>query len=142
MKNKPFDDFEELFHFQNRMQQLIRGKSDTFAPDAMVWTPLGDIYETADKFIILLEVPGVRREEIDLVVAEDTIKVKGFKKPYPEACHEHFHQLGREFGEFFRVFRFEAPIKPESVNASIRDGVLAIEVGKQTGRLAISVDGA
>ena len=141
MKIKPFDDFEDLFHLQNRMQRLIREKRNCFPADALVWTPLSDIFETENRFVILLEIPGVRRDEIDLVVEADAIKVKGFKKPYPDAAQEHFHQLGREFGECYRVFRFETPIRPDSVTASIRDGVLTIEVGKQQTRKAVPVDG-
>ncbi|HQO24817.1 MAG TPA: Hsp20/alpha crystallin family protein, partial [Acidobacteriota bacterium] len=133
--------FEDLFHLQNRMQRLIREKRNCFPADAMVWTPLSDIFETENRFVILLEIPGVRRDEIDLVVEADAIKVKGFKKPYPDAAQEHFHQLGREFGECYRVFRFETPIRPDSVTASIRDGVLTIEVGKQQTRKAVPVDG-
>lgn len=137
MKKKPFDDLDGLFNLQDQIQRLFQEKGDLLSAAAVGWSPLADVFETGDKFLILLEIPGVKRSDVELVVEGRDLRIKGLKHPCAQLSESNFHRLEREFGEFRRIFRFEVPIDAQRVSAVVRQGVLAIEVGKQIAQITV-----
>jgi HSP20 family protein len=100
-------------------------------------SPSVDIYEEGNSVVVKAEVPGVKREDLDLVLTEDTISISGHKKS-EEAVHRHdFHRVERSFGSFTRRLRLPATVVPDKAKATFKDGVLEVVVPKaDTGREA------
>jgi HSP20 family molecular chaperone IbpA len=139
MKNKKYDDFEGMFHFQRKMQQLIHDDEDFMARAAVGWLPLADIFETEGAYIILLEVPGVQRNAIEVEADGRDLRVRGVKKQLTASTCLNFHQMEREYGEFRRVFRFDVMVDPTGVEASLKGGVLSIRVAKDKRNIPVDV---
>lgn len=95
------------------------------------FVPAVDVYEDAQKLVLKLEVPGIRREDLDIRVEGRTLTVKGERKFEAEEKEENFHRIERRFGSFVRSFTLPASVDTESVAALSSDGVLSITLAKK-----------
>lgn len=98
------------------------------------WVPRVDIFETADGFTVTLEIPGVEREEIDIVVEDRCLTISGTRpEPAPEGCVR-WHQMEIAQGRFERVLMLPQEVDPEGITATHRDGFLRIQIPRRTPR--------
>jgi HSP20 family protein len=103
--------------------------SETLAMGNFV--PAVDVYEDAQKLVLKLEVPGIRREDLDIRVEGRTLTVKGERKFETEEKEENFHRIERRYGNFVRSFTLPATVNTDEVNAQTADGVLTISLAKK-----------
>jgi HSP20 family protein len=92
------------------------------------WTPTADLVETADGFLVYLELPGIRREEIDLELRDGRLEVSGRRHPQEEG--RNFHRMERSYGPFRRSFELPATIDAGGIAAEFKDGLLTVQVPK------------
>jgi HSP20 family protein len=120
---QPFPEIQEV---QEQMGQLMERLLSR--PEAAPWVPLVDIVETDDSWVVEAEVPGVKREDIDVEVGESEIAITGeVKEREREGI---FRRRTRRVGRFeFRVTP-PGPMDPEKVEADLADGVLTIRIPK------------
>jgi HSP20 family protein len=117
-----WDPLHDLLALHERMNRL-GGES---APG---WTPAVDIYETADRFVISAELPGLYREDIRIEVQRDTIALRG-ERPPDRPVQGRYHRVERGHGAFSRSFALPQPIDADRMSADFLDGVLTIVVPK------------
>src|SRR5690349_17141072 len=106
-----WDPFRDLMSIQNELNRLF---GRTYAGDAGVsgaaggasvggsWLPPVDIYETSDRFVVTLELPGVEPGDVDVSVEDATLSVRGERRFYREVDEESFHRVERRYGSFGR----------------------------------------
>ena len=87
-----------------------------------------DIYEDEHKVVLKLEVPGMKQEDFDIRVENNTLTVRGERKFEKEEKEENFHRIERRYGSFFRAFTVPNTVNTENVQASYDAGVLKIEL--------------
>jgi len=95
------------------------------------FVPAVDIYEDAHKLILKLEVPGIRREDLDIRVEGRTLLVKGERKFEAEEKEENFHRIERRYGSFVRSFTLPGSVNTDEIAATTADGVLSISLAKK-----------
>ncbi len=95
------------------------------------FVPAVDIYEDEHKLVLKLEVPGIKQEDIDVRLENQTLTVKGERKFEAEEKEENFHRIERRFGSFVRTFTLPQTIDNNSVTAKYDAGVLSIQLAKQ-----------
>lgn len=95
-----------------------------------VWAPRTDLAETDDAYIVSMDVPGIKPDEIDITFEEGTLKVSGERQASKEVEQGQYHRIERSYGRFFRSFRFGGNVDPDKIEAHFDDGVLTIRVGK------------
>ena len=102
------------------------------SPHADAWVPAIDVYETADRYVVAAEVPGMTRDQIDLVVEDSRLTIRGHRvdKSASAAAAVHFHQVERGHGPFARTFEFASKINGEAVSAELASGILTITLPK------------
>src|SRR5579864_3921774 len=120
---------------QNRLNSIFQdfARPDE-ASEALVagnFVPAVDVYEDADKLVLKLEVPGIRREDLDIRVEGRTLTVKGERKFESEEKEENFHRIERRYGSFVRSFKLPNTVDAEKVEASYEKGVLKIMLAKR-----------
>jgi len=131
-----WDPFRDVMTLQNRLNSLFqdfnRGQGDTsdFVTTAAFVPPV-DIYEDEHKIVLKLEVPGLRQEDLDIRVENNTLTVKGERKFEKEEKEENFHRIERRYGSFFRSFTIPNTVSTETVKATYDAGVLRIELEKR-----------
>ncbi len=135
MTTRRFDPLRDLLSLQERMNRLFEDSlasgrlAPGFAPSA--FTPLADVYETAEGFVVQLDLPGVDPAEVGVSVDGDRLVVRGERRPAEKTRPESFHRMERSCGSFSRSFILPAPVDAERVTAHYRDGLLRVDIPKQ-----------
>ena len=103
------------------------------------WTPPVDIHEREEAVVLFLDLPGVKKEDIELQVDATGLVLQGTRFRHPGGRDL---RLERPVGRFRRSFRIGVPIEPGGTQASYRDGVLEITVPKaqRAGPTKVRVD--
>ena len=133
MPTNSWDMMRELASMQDRMNRMWRGWAGPFerghddVTSGGAWTPPVDIYETSGREIVLkAEVPGLKRDEIDLTVENNTLTVRGERRRDPAIPEQQYHRVERMYGAFSRSFTLPNTVDPSRVKAEYRDGILTI----------------
>jgi HSP20 family protein len=94
------------------------------------WSPPMEVAETENAYIVRLEVPGVRPEDIEVTLSGDTLTIKGKRERSEEQKGETYHLIERAYGEFVRSFTLPSAVDPEGISADYKDGVLELRLPK------------
>lgn len=94
-----------------------------------VYTPLADIFETEDALVLVVDMPGVRPDQVDVSLDKRVLTIAGRGGPDP---HEHGSAVVREYraGDFERSFTLSDTIDESGVEAVMSDGVLRLTLPK------------
>ncbi len=91
------------------------------------YTPLIDVFDTAESHVVEIELPGFAREDISLSICCNTLIVEGTKREEPKKnCEVNYIRLERHFGRFFRAIEIPPGVDAERVSARYEKGVLAV----------------
>jgi HSP20 family protein len=94
------------------------------------WAPAIDVSESDGAYLVTVELPGAKREDLSLEVSHDVLTIRGEKKSEREEKNEKRHYVERSYGSFSRSFTLAANADAERVKATFKDGVLTVEVPK------------
>jgi HSP20 family protein len=89
-----------------------------------------DIFEDGDDLIARAELPGIKKDEIEVMLTDETIKICGEKKKEEEIDEKYYHKWERSFGSFCRTFSLPAKIHVDKVKSTLKDGILEIRMHK------------
>ncbi len=92
--------------------------------------PAIDVYDDGDKIVVKAELPGVNKDDIEIVVKDNELVIKGEKKKEEEVKEENYYYSERSFGRFVRSIRLPVEIKADEVKARFKNGILEIELPK------------
>lgn len=127
-----WDPFREVEDLQDRMGQLMqRFVGPQFGPGSgqgSPWAAPVDIEETDDAYIVELDVPSVKRDDIELEVRENTLRIFGEIKEKERVGV--LRRQTRRVGQFEYMVALSGEIDPDKVDATLHDGVLTVRVGK------------
>lgn len=127
-----WDLVRELAAMQDRMNRMWgnvydRGQQETGSHGA--WLPPVDIYETDDREIVLkAELPGLRRDDIDLTVENNTLTFRGERRQDDGVREGQYHRNERVYGTCSRSFTLPNTVDAAKVRAEYRDGVLTVRM--------------
>ncbi|HLA93783.1 MAG TPA: Hsp20/alpha crystallin family protein [Actinomycetota bacterium] len=94
------------------------------------WMPAMDVYETEDKLVVTVELPGLSAEDVGVQVEDSTLTVNGKREFSSEVNEEHYHRIERRYGSFSRAVTLPPQVDPGKVDARFDAGVLTVEVAK------------
>lgn len=95
------------------------------------FTPAVDVQEDADAYTILVELPGVVREDINLNLQDSVLTIKGEKKRSSEFEPPQYRREEREFGTFARSLALPRNVDSDKVHAHLAEGVLQVRIPKR-----------
>jgi HSP20 family protein len=98
-----------------------------------VWVPAVDIYEKDDEIVVEVELAGVLKKDIRIMLHSNRIEVKGLKKEGPSEAAPRYHRLEREYGTFRRMIFIPCAVQPERTAATMENGILTIVLKKRPG---------
>jgi HSP20 family protein len=90
-----------------------------------------DIHETAAELVVRAELPGVPREGVQVEVKEGVLTLRGERRYQKEVKEESCHRMECSYGSFYRSFSLPPSLDPGKVEATLKDGVLEVRVGKR-----------
>lgn len=123
--------FEELAGFRRIFDEPV----GSFLREGVVtsgeWKPLMDVVETKDGLSLKVEVPGVKQEDINISLEDNTLTVKGERKYESEVNENGYTRLERHYGTFQRSVVLPATVDANRVKATYKDGMLEIQLPKK-----------
>lgn len=94
------------------------------------WTPSLDAHEDKDKYVVSVEVPGLKKEDIHVSVHDGVLTVSGERKEEKTEKDGTVHRRERFYGKFSRSVSLPTAVNPAKVGAVYKDGVLTVEIPK------------
>ena len=123
--------FEDVAGLQKRLNSIFNDFAGAAEGSNAGFTPAVDVYEDADKLVLKLEIPGVKQEDLDIRLENQTLVIKGERKFEQTEKAENFHRIERRFGSFVRSFTLPQTVNAEGVTAFSDAGVLTIALPKK-----------
>ncbi len=121
----PFREFEDLYTQMGRLWESAFG---TEAGVSAGWAPLADVCETEDAYLVEIDVPGVRREDVNVELAGNELRVTGELKETERKGL--FHKRTRRTGQFAFHTSLPENVRTDKIEANLADGVLTLRVPK------------
>ena len=125
MVTRYVDPFEALFAFQRALENRL---SSDWLGNTTAGTgsyPPVNLFKRGDDLVAILELPGVNRNDLNIQVKNDSIRIAGRKSvDYPEQASAHRRE--RLWGEFDRTIAVPMQIDPDGIEAEYNDGVLTL----------------
>jgi HSP20 family protein len=131
-----WDPFQDLLAIQDEMNQLFGqamgqgGRATGNEAGTRAWAPALDIAERNDAYVVTVEVPGVKPEQLDITLENGALTISGERRFETETKEEQFHRIERRYGAFRRSVTLPDRVKADAVEASFEDGLLQVVVPK------------
>lgn len=114
---------------------LNRMLENAFGGEALAqgaWVPPVDIYESAEKDVIVkVDLPGLKRDEIKVTFENQVLSIEGQRQSGVHNENDRAHRLERGHGAFRRSFTLPATVDAARVDASYQDGVLVVKLPRR-----------
>jgi HSP20 family protein len=94
------------------------------------WAPALDISEAKDAYLVTVELPGVKLDDLEITLEDGLLTIQGERHFANDSSEEQFHRVERSSGAFRRSITLPAHFEADAVEASMEDGVLRILVPK------------
>ena len=94
------------------------------------WSPALDLHEDKDNFYVRAELPGMKKEDIDLSLHDGSLSISGERKQESHSEDKEVYRAERFFGRFQRTVVLPAPVAVDKVKAEYKDGVLKVTLPK------------
>jgi len=111
--------FEEPFGLLERHADFFNG-----------WTPNLDLYENKDSLVARVELPGMKKEEIEVWFDDGALHIAGERKFEQKEDESATHRLERFYGRFHRTIALPKQVNPDQVKATYEEGVLTVTLPK------------
>ena len=96
-----------------------------------VWSPTVDLKETDDAYTLEADLPGMKKDEIDVSVMDNVVTLKGERKHEAETKEKGYHRVERRYGSFERSFEIPGGFQGDKIGASYENGVLKVTLPKR-----------
>ncbi len=138
MRHHRFDP-RDLFTLQDRMNRLFEEAADRRAgareEEAEIeradWIPAADVYEDEREYLLALDLPGIKRDGLDVSLDEGRLVIRGERAAAQEL---HTRRAERPQGRFVRTFSLPDAVDRARIAADYKDGVLLLPLPKRSER--------
>ena len=112
-----YDEFENLFY-------------DNFATENLksTWYPAVDIEYKEKEYILRADLPGLKKEDINVTIEKGYLTLKGERKTENEENENNYHTIERTYGKFQRTFKVPGDLTEKEIKAKYHDGVLELTI--------------
>jgi HSP20 family protein len=124
-----------LTNLQQQMNRVFEqfdkdllGQSDDLGGG--MFRPAVDVKEDADGYTVQVEVPGVAQENLNIMMQDNTLLIKGHKEQKQQTGDAQFRRVERSYGSFARSLQLPRNVDGSKVSANLHDGVLDIRLPK------------
>jgi len=94
--------------------------------EGSMWLPQVEAFEREGKLIVRADLPGLNKDDINVDITDDAIKIRGERRQEKEENEEGYYRSERSYGSFYREIPLPSGVNREEANASFRNGVLEI----------------
>ena len=125
------NDFDRLSSsFERTVEHMFRSTGPMFMLSERTWKPQMDIYESPEEILILAEIAGVSKDNLELEINSKAVRIHGSRPEMPRMENSTYRLAEIQYGRFERVLFLPAPIDTDKVTASYQNGFLQIRLTK------------
>ncbi|MGV8059815.1 MAG: Hsp20/alpha crystallin family protein [Smithellaceae bacterium] len=118
-----FDDFFRRSFGSGMVPALTGAATMDIMPDI-------DVYEDNGNVVVKAEIPGMKKEDIEVTLLDGKIKICGEKKEEKEVENKDYYQCERSYGSFSRILSLPAEVQADKVTSTYKDGILEVKMPK------------
>jgi HSP20 family protein len=96
--------------------------------EALAWAPRTDVYQKDHTIFVKAELPGLKKEDVQVEVEGDDLIIRGQSKAESEVRQEEYYRTERTFGSFYRRMQLPPGITSDQIHANLADGVLEVQI--------------
>jgi HSP20 family protein len=123
--------FDELTNIRDEINRLFESPYENGNSDVLnTWAPALDVYEDNENVIVRAELPGMKKEDIDISLHDNVITVSGERKNEKKYDGAKTSREERFFGRFTRSISLPKQVNGGGVKASYKDGLLTVTLPK------------
>ena len=126
--------FRQLSSLRDEIDRLFEAPLSSLTelsqPFSGGWIPAIDLYEDRDNYVVKMELPGMKKEEIDISLHNGVLSISGERKDEEKHEDAETYRSERFFGRFQRSVTLPAVVEGDKVNASYKDGILTVTLPK------------
>jgi HSP20 family protein len=132
---------DEMQRLQKRMSEMLE-EAETIPMEGNILMPLADVKETEEAIVVTMDLPGVEKQDVDISISDDELRVVAEKRAETEVSEKDYHKRERTYKRFERMVKLPVSVKTEEAKARLENGVLEITLPKEivTARKRISID--
>jgi HSP20 family protein len=124
------DPIEDIFALRERINKIFANAHEKARGESSVgWSPVVDIYETPEMFVVKADLPEAEESDITINVQGDQIRIAGERRLQREG--RHYHQVERCYGRFSRNFTLPEVVDKDTIQATLKDGILKVILPKK-----------
>ncbi len=126
----------EMINIQEEMNRLFDRffSRDLLAEDEFVslgdWSPSVDIKEDKEEYVVTAELPGMKKDDVQITFSNGTLKIEGERQKEKEEKNVNYHRVERVYGKFCRSFQLPSSIQQNKISAEFKDGILTVHLPK------------
>jgi HSP20 family protein len=135
-----WDPFEDLRSVQDELNQMnptlahalgrYGERQGATASSTPAWAPMLDISERKDAYLVTVELPGVKLDDLTITLEDGLLTIQGERQFAQDSSEQQFHRVERRYGAFRRAITLPAHVQADAVEATVEDGVLQVVVPK------------
>ena len=116
-----------LFDLHDELERLFESPIGDLGRS---WNPPMDVYEDKESFTVRVELPGLKREDVEVSLHDGALVITGERKIEAESEDVSVHRRERYYGKFQRVLALPTAVNADKVKAQFKDGILTITLPK------------
>ena len=135
MSRTQWNPFKEREEWESRVATMLgtRAATGNGGQEALTvaqWSPLVDIIEDEQEYLIQAELPDMKKEDVRLTVENEVLAISGERKLEKEEKGKKYHRVERAYGSFVRTFSLPEDADGSKVTADFKDGMLHVHLPK------------
>jgi len=127
-----WDPFERLNQMQSEFDRFFaeRWPLRRMTEVSGTWAPRADVYEQNGSIVVKAELPGMKKEDIEVKVDDGDLVIRGERSTEEKVEEKDFYRMERSRGSIYRRFPLPQGVAPDQIKADYSDGVLKVTVPK------------
>lgn len=113
--------------FTEEMDRLF-GSTGTSHGEMELWAPAIEVSERDGRLVVSADLPGLRKEDVKVEIARDTLILQGERKQAHEEKHDGYSQSERSYGRFYRAIALPEGANIDKASAEMANGTLEISI--------------
>jgi HSP20 family protein len=134
-----WDPFQDLRSAQEEMAQMspmlahalgLHARQGGGRATTTAWAPALDISERKDAYLVMVELPGVEVDDLEITLEDGLLTIQGERQFAHDSSEQQFHRVERSYGAFRRSITLPDHVMGDGIEATVDNGVLQILVPK------------
>jgi HSP20 family protein len=130
-RSRRWDPFSVLTEMGSELERLLGGTQRGVVPATAVWIPRVDVYEQDGAIMVEAELPGVKKEDIEVAIEDGELVIRGERKSERRTEEQGYYRMERSYGRFYRRLPLPDDVNPDQIEARFDNGVLNLRIPRQ-----------